>query len=216
MYERSIAVLITLFASSLACGNENSDARKMEFKKTPKLSELKQKASDKTPEELAEIRKKAGFKSQEEVAAENAAMFEKGAKEYVKARIDQYRNLAKDIRKHVADIESSSKSWVDKKNAEKTADKFVKAYEKRAKKLSKTYNDLTGSGAEGGETQAILGQAFRGWEQLKSNLGPNLAKNEKFQSSISTLSEQLDQVDAMLSEIANDASLGVAENEKKK
>jgi len=216
MYKRSFAVFITLFACSFACGGERSESTKMQFKKTPKLSELKQKASDKTPEELAEIRKKAGFKSQEEVAAENAAMFEKGAKEYVKAHLDQYRDLTKDIRKHLDDIESSSKKWVDKKNAAKAVEKFKSSYEKRAQKLTKTYNELTGHGAEGGETQVILGQVFRSWEQIKSNLGPNLAKNEMFQSTTTTLREQLDKVDIILGDISNDASLGVAKNEKKK
>ena len=70
-----------------------------EVKTAPKVSE----------EELAKRRKEAGFVSKEEadakIAAENAKMFEKGDREFIKTRVKEYRALTADTRKLLDDIE---------------------------------------------------------------------------------------------------------------
>ena len=89
-----------LFLAPLTVACDGGEQKEEEPKKKPRsLSDLKQAGPDATPEELEAARKKAGFKSAEEIAAENAAMFEKGAREYVKTRLKEYRALRRRVRR---------------------------------------------------------------------------------------------------------------------
>ncbi|MGB1012520.1 MAG: hypothetical protein ACPG4T_00185 [Nannocystaceae bacterium] len=176
-------------------------ASKMRTDVTPK--------STKTPEELAEARKKAGFKDQDDLAAENAKMFEKSAREYVKTRMKEYREFTKTFRESLDEIEKKATSFTSAKDPQKAFDKWRPEFGKKAKKHMKTYDALTGNGVEGGNTQASLSKAFRGWENLKNDLSPDVAKNERFAAVLKEIRDNLDEVDKALDDIDKDESLTV-------
>ena len=148
--------------------------------KSKKLSEIKSKKSEMTPEQLKEARRKAGFKDTDEIAAENAKMFEKGAREYVKTRMKEYRSFLTDFRANIDEIEEQAAAWPKAKDPQKAFDKWRNEFGKDAKEIMKRYDKMTGRGAEGGNTQAVLGRAFRGWENLKNDLNAEIGANERF------------------------------------
>lgn len=176
-------------------------------KKRKKLSELTQEGPDMTEEELAEARKKAGFKSQDEIAAENAAMFEKGAREYVKTRLPEYKSFNEQFGTMLADLEKQAPKWKD----EAAFEKFSKKYKETVDAFTDTYDALTGKGTEGGQTQAVLGKAFRMWEDLNTGLGPGVADNPKFKEGLDAIRDEIKKVDEALADIEKDESLAVDE-----
>jgi hypothetical protein len=191
---------------------DGGEEEKPAFKPTKSLSELSQAKMDVSEEELAAARKNSGFKSQDEIAKENAAMFEKGAREYVKTRMPEYRDIVAELRKHTDDIEAQAAKWPEAKDPDKAFEKFSSGYSERAKSLTDTYDTLTARGAEGGNVQVDLGAAFRTWEDLKNALGPNTGKDERFATTLKTIRDSLDKVNASLDDIDKDESLKVDEN----
>jgi hypothetical protein len=162
-------------------------------------------------EELQRRRKEAGFKTKEEVdaqlAAENAKMFEKGDREYVKARLKDYRKLTADTRKLLEDVEKEATKWSTAKDPQKAFDKTGEALGKRAKDQQKALDKLSEKGIKGGNTQAILNKAFRPLEELEGALGPELGKNEKFPETLKVIRAALDEAEAALTEIEKDETL---------
>lgn len=202
------AILLSVSLAPLACGGggegESAIAKSMP-KPTKSLKDLKQKSSDMTPEELAEARRKAGFKSRDEIAAENAAEFEKSAREYIKTRMKEYKALLGDLRGALDSLEK----WSGGKNAAKGFDKFAEKYRESAKEITKTYDTLTARGAEGGNTQAMLGKAFRSWEDLNNDLSPELAGGDRLSTAIAEIRKSYDEVEKALEDIDKDESLVV-------
>lgn len=194
-----------LGASAVAC--DAAEEPPPAPKKRPKLSELSQAGPDMTEEELAEARKKAGFKSQEEIAAENAAVFEKGAREYVKTRLAEYETFTEDFNAMLGELEKDAPKWKDEAAFEKFRDK----YKERVDEFTDTYDTLTGHGVEGGETQAKLGKAFRMWEDLNTGLGAGVGDNPKFKESLDAIRDEIKKVDEALAEIEKDENLAVDE-----
>lgn len=172
-------------------------------------TEVKKKDDKRSAEELKEARKKAGFVDQDELAAENAKMFEKSAREYVKTRMKEYREFMTSFRESLDDIEKQAQAFTKAKDPQKAFDKWRAEFGKRAKTLMKTYDALTGNGAEGGNTQAILSKAFRAWENLKADLSPDVGKNERFAEILKEIRGNLDEVDKALEDIDKDESLNV-------
>ena len=172
-----------------------------DVKKGPEVSE----------EELQRRRKEAGFKTKEEVdaelAAENAKMFEKGDREYVKARLKEFRQLTADTRKLVDDIEKEAGKWSTAKDPQKAFDKTGEALGKRAKDQQKQLDKLSEKGIKGGNTQVILNKAFRPLEELQGALGPELGKDEKFAEALKTIRAALDEAEAAFTEIEKDETL---------
>lgn len=162
-------------------------------------------------EELQRRRKEAGFVSKEEadakIAAENAKMFEKGDREYVKARLKEYRALTADTRKLLDDIEKESGKWVAAKDPQKAFDKASEDLGKRAKALQKTIDTLSEKGIKGGNTQAILNKVFRPLAELSDALAPDISKQEAFPKTLTDIRAALTEAEAAFTEIEKDETL---------
>jgi hypothetical protein len=205
-----IVATTLLMTGPVGCGSSDGeipDKFKVEKKYVP-LSEREVKVTQ-TPEELAEIRKKSGFKSKEELAAENAKMFEKGAREYVKTRLDAYRGFVADLRSKLEEVEKESAKWAKAKDPDKAYERWAKKAAKKQKEFDKAFMDMTGNMSEGGDTTAKLGKAYRGWERLYGSLGGKVAENERFPPVVKEIRDNLVPVDALLDDIEKDDTLVV-------
>ncbi len=156
-----------------------------------------------SPEELAEARRKAGHKTQDEIAAEVAATFEKGAREWVKTRMPEYRALLASIEATLVEVEKAAPKW----KTDADVEKFAKKYNEKVKAITKTYDTLTGKGAEGGETQVVLGRLFRTWEDFNGGLGPGVTEQEAFAKVLESIRADAADVSKRLDEIEVDDTL---------
>ncbi len=198
-----IALLAT-FTSGLAL--TACDSERQEKLNTHKQTrDLKDVEIEMSPEELANARKAAGHDSQDEIAAENAKLFEKGAREWIKTRMAEYRDFLSDFRDHIDTIEKEAPKWKD----DKAFDKFEEKYKPRVKTFIETYDELTGKGAEGGNTQAELSKAFRDWEALNDELGPGVGDSERFPEILKAIRDTLDVVGKAFDEIEADETLEI-------
>lgn len=198
----SFAVLVLAGLSLAACdAKENPYAVKQKG-----TVDLHSYDKEMTPEELAEARKAAGHDSMDEIAAENAIMFEKGAREYIKTRLPEYRDLMTEIRGYLDDIEAGAPKWKDKPAS---FDKFKEGYKDNVKAFLNVYDVLTAQGVEGGNTQADLSWAVRAWEALNNDLGPEVFDNAQLPVAIKDIRDRLDKVSASLDEIEKDETLEV-------
>jgi hypothetical protein len=190
-----------LALSLVACDAKKTDLR--DFNKgTVDLHKVK---VEMTPEELAAARKAAGHDSKDEIAAENAKMFEKGAREYIKTRLPEYRDLVTKLRGYLDDIEKQAPKWKD----DAAFGKFGDKYKDSVKAFLEVYDVLTADGVEGGNTQVDLGWAIRAWEALNVDLGPGVADNEQLPVAIKDIRDRLVKVEAALTEIEADETLEV-------
>lgn len=207
-------LLVPLLVLSVGCGGsgENPYANK---KPSKNLSDLKQSAPEISAEEAEAKRKELGIKTNEEIAAENAAMFEKGAREYVKTRAEEYRELLTTMRGDLDSLEQDAPKWAEAKDPQAAFDKFAEKRKEWSKEFTSTYDTLTGHGAEGGNLQAVLGRAVRTWEELDSALGPEIGKAAEFKTTLDAIRKDLDEVEKTLADIEKDESLQVDETYKK-
>lgn len=216
MFRSRLGLVSLLFVSTVAyaCGGgEAEEQPKLEFKKSRSLADIADSQPKMTAEELAEARKKAGFKTDEEIAAENAAMFEKGAREYVKARLKDYRKLVKNLRGFLDDLEKQAPKWATSGKGQKAFDRFAGKYKKATKEFVDSYDDLTAKGTEGGNTQAVLSKAVRAWDDNLRDIGPELGSQAAFGELLTAIRADLDKVDEALTDIEKDDSLVVAKGE---
>lgn len=195
----ALVILITSGLASMACDSDRTE--KLNTHK--KTRDLKDYEPEMTPEELARAREAAGHDSQDEIAAENAKMFEKGAREWIKTRMAEYRDFLADFRDHLDTIEKEAPKWKD----DKAFAKFDEKYKTRVKAFVETYDELTGKGIEGGNTQAELSKAFRDWEALKDELSPGVADSERFPEILKAIRDSLDVVGKALDDIEADETL---------
>ena len=198
-------ITVTLASLGLALGLVACDAKKTDLKDFKKSTDIHKIKVEMTPEELAAARKAAGHDSMDEIAAENAKMFEKGAREYIKTRLPEYRDLVKELRGFLDDIEKQAPKWKD----DAAFGKFDEKYKETVKAFLQTYDVLTSEGIEGGNTQADLGWAVRAWEALNADLGPGVAENEQLPVAMKDIRDRLDKVDSALNEIEADETLEV-------
>lgn len=197
-----LALLLTAnLATATACDGERQEKLNT-HKQTRNLNDYN---PEMTPEELAKAREAAGHSSAEELAAENAKMFEKGAREWIKTRMAEYRDFLADFRDHVDTIEKEAPKWKD----DKAFAKFDEKYKERAKAFVEVYDELTAKGIEGGNTQAELSKAFRDWEALKDELGPGVADSERFPEILKAIRDTLDVVGKALDDIEADETLEI-------
>lgn len=205
-------VALSLFLGPVAgCdGGERKSIAEQIGPAAKNLSEVKT-APVVSEEELAKRRKEAGFVTKEEadakIAAENAKMFEKGDREYIKARLKEYRALTADTRKLLDDIEKETGKWSAAKDPAKAFEKSGKDLDKRGKDLGKQLDKLSEKGVKGGNTQAILNKAFRPLDELVGALGPELGKEAAFPETLKTIRAALDEADAAFTEIEKDETL---------
>ncbi len=206
-------VALSLFLGPVAgCdGGEKKSIADQIGPATKNSTDVKAAAPKVSEEELQKRRKEAGYKTKEEVdaelAAENAKMFEKGDREFVKARLKDYRKITADTRKLVDDIEKEAGKWSAAKDPQKAFDKSGEALGKRAKEIQKALDKLTEKGTKGGNTQATLNKAYRPLEELAGALGPDLAKQPAFAETLKTIRAGLDESEAAFTEIEKDATL---------
>ncbi|HLT40755.1 MAG TPA: hypothetical protein VK034_30975 [Enhygromyxa sp.] len=198
-------VIVNLILIASAC-DPKEDPYKVPQKKGVDLHKID---NEMTQEELAAARKEAGIKSPEEIAAENAAWYETEMHKYVKARLPDYRKLIGDMRAMLDEIEKQAPKWKD----DKAFEKYRTKHQEKVAELWKFYDDVTGKGGEGGNTQIPLAKAAEGFEQLENDIGPGVAENEAFPGALKEIRDNLDKVTAALDDIEKDESLDVAEGE---
>ena len=202
---RAITITLFLVASLAGCDTKPKEEEKAPSKKG--VFDLKQAPpTTASKEELEEARRKAGFKSNEEVMAEARAKDQKNGKIWIKERLKDYRKLVDDVKKEVDDIEKSASKWKDAKAFDAWNDK----YKKDVSKLMKGYDELTAKGTEGSDTQTMLAEAMRAWEDLRGDLGPEIATKEKeeaFKAALANIRKELDEFSKALDEIEKDDSL---------
>lgn len=207
-----VVALSLTFAPACGGGEKKSIAEQI-GPATKNVTDLKSETKI-SEEELARKRKEAGFVSKEEadakLAAENAAIFEKGDREYVKARLAEYRKLSADTRKLLDDIEKDAAKWAAAKDPAKAFEKQAEDLHKRFKDASKKLDELSEKGAKGGQTQVLLNGVFRPFEELDGALGADLSKDPAFAETITKLRTAVDAVDKQLGEIEKDESLVVS------
>jgi hypothetical protein len=162
-----------------------------------------------TEEELVAARKAAGIKSPDEIAAENAIWYETECRKYIKARLPEYRKLVADMRSMLDEIEKQAPKWKSDAVFAKYSDK----HKPKVKEYWTAYDETTGKGAEGGNTQIPLAAAVDAFEQLNTDIGPNVADNEAFPGALQEIRANLDKVAAALDEIEKDDTLDVVEGE---
>lgn len=204
MSPRTTLLSLALLTSALALA-ACDESRQEKLNTHKQTRDLKDYNPEMTPEELAKAREAAGHSSADELAAENARMFEKGAREWIKTRMAEYRDFVADFRDHIDTIEKEAPKWKD----DKAFAKFDEKYKERAKTFVETYDELTAKGVEGGNTQAELSKAFRDWEALKDELGPGVGESERFPEILKGIRDTLDVVAKALDDIEADETLEI-------
>ena len=111
------------------------------------------------------------------------------------------------------DLEKAAAKWPEAQDAQKDFDKFAEKYKEGVKGLTERYDELTGRGAEGGNTQAVFSKAFRAWEDLNNDLNPQIAGQERFATVLQEIRQGFDDVEKAVDEIEKDESLAAAEPE---
>lgn len=211
--KHTLAVVALSLSFGPIAGCDSGEKKSIADQIAPAAKDLKdvKKGPEVSEEELQRRRKEAGFKTKEEVdaelAAENAKMFEKGDREYIKARLKDFRKLTADTRKLVDDIEKEAGKWSTAKDPQKAFDKSGEALVKRAKDQQKALDKLSEKSTKGGNTLVLLLKGFRPLEELQANLGPEIGKDEKFAEALKTIRGALDESEAAFTEIEKDDTL---------
>jgi len=159
-----------------------------------------------SPAELAEARRKAGFKD-DDFAAENALTREHGARVQVKAHLGDYRQLARDLKRSVQDIEQSSKRWARASDPQRAYRRWREGRARQTAQLTEQHRALQREGTDTGSTQALVERTFRQWEDLQNDLGGDVAGQARFASLIAELRASLAAVEDALDEIDRDEDL---------
>lgn len=160
-----------------------------------------------SPAELAEARRKAGFKD-DDFAAEKALTREHGARVQVKAHLAEYRQLTRDLRRSVQDIEQSSKRWARASDPQRAYRRWREGRARQTASLTERHRALQREGTDAGSTQALVERTFRQWEDLQNDLGGDVAGQARFAALVAELRASLLAVEASLDEIAHDEDLG--------
>ena len=198
----------------LAACDSSSKTKEEPPAKTKNLSELKQATkTDMSPEELEEARRKAGFADKDQLAEENIAVMRKGEREYVKTRLAEHRAMIKTLRGLVDRVEKEAPTWPKAKDPAKAFEKFNEKYKEDVKALDATNKTLMES-ATGIDVQAKLIGAFRSFELVNDDLGPELSTAEGFATTVADLRKQLDEIDKDLDAIEKDDTLKIDETYK--
>jgi len=210
-YTLSVVALSLFLGPAAGCdGGERKSIAEQIGPASKNLSEVKTTPTV-SEEELQRRRKEAGFITKEEadakIAAENAAIFEKGDREYIKARLKEYRALTADTRKLLDDIEKEAGKWASAKDPAKAFEKAGEGLAKRGKELMKSLDKLSEKGVKGGNTQVLLNKAFRPLEELMGALGPELSKEAAFAETLKTIRAALDEAEAAFTDIEKDETL---------
>src|SRR5688572_27553267 len=206
-------IVATIVALAFGTG---CDAPKQEEPAKATKAELKQATEKKMSDaELEAERRKAGFIPLEEQAADNMAAMEKGEREYVKRRVDKYKEMLKRIRELLDGVEKEAAKWAKAKDPQKAFEAFAKTYQEDMKEFLKGYNELTEGGVRGGNFQAKISAAIREWEGLNNSLAADSSGKDEFKAALKATRDGLDGVDKELEAIEKDATLDISGEEGK-
>lgn len=201
----STACLVVLGLSLIAC-DAKQDPYKLPEKKTVDLHKIDNQMSE---EELVAARKAAGIKSPEEVAAENAAWYETECRKYIKGKLPDYRKLVADMSAFLDDFEKQAPKW----KTDAAFDKYAEKHKKKVAEYWTFYDETTGKGGEGGNTQILISAAVDAFEQLNNDIGVGVAENEAFPGALEEIRGHLEKITAALDEIEKDDSLEAGDTE---
>ena len=203
--------LTALIALAAACGGgERKSIQDQIAPASKKPSELKVEAQPTmTPEEQAEARRKAGFIDPAEQAAQVAAEMEKGEREYVKTRLAEFRGFHKKLTALVDELEKEATKAAAAKDPQKAFDKWMGKFAEKAKEVGKAQRTLSEDNVRGGKTNEILIGLVRSWDDLRAELAPDTAGQERFPEAVKQLRADLDALAAALDDIEKDESLVV-------
>lgn len=207
---RSLVCATALLIGLAAC--DSGKPKEEPPPKTKSLSELKQTPkTDMSPEELEEARRKAGFADKDQLAEENVAAMRKGEREYVKTRLAEHRALLETMRALLDRVEKEAPKWAKAKDPAKAYEKFAAKHKEDVAALGETNKKLM-ENATGIDIQAKLIGAYRSFELVNDDLGPELASAEGFSTTIADLRKQLDEIEKELDAIEKDETLKVDES----
>jgi hypothetical protein len=160
-----------------------------------------------TPDELAETRRKSGFQDSAALAEERAAARERVARVYVRSQLASYRAVVKQLRLSADEIDRAARRWLKAGDPQRAYDRWRGGFRRRSEKITISYQRLDDDGLDGGQAQLLLAQAYRRWEDLKEDLGGEVADDQRFAGLVAGLREALDEVARLLDDIEHDEEL---------
>jgi hypothetical protein len=163
-------------------------------------------AASMTPDELAETRRKAGFQDGAMLEAERAETRERVARVYVKSRLPAYREVVKLLRGNVAEIERAARRWLRAGDPQRAYERWRGVSRRRADRVVAAYDALD-EGIDGGRAQRLLAEAYRRWEEMREDLGGEVAGDARFSALLVELRAALDEVGRVLDDIEHDEEL---------
>ncbi len=163
-----------------------------------------------TPDELAETRRKAGFLDQTQLAEQRAAARERVARAYVRGELAAYREVLRALRGSTDEIERAARRWLKAGDPQRAYERWRGGFRRRADRVIAAYREIEGDGVDGGEAQQRLAQAFRRWEDLKEDLGGEVAGDERFAAVVAEVRAALDALARVLDDIEHDEDLEAA------
>lgn len=195
---------VALAGLTLGCDNKQ-DTSELEAKKTKSVFDVKQSAkTEMSKEELEEARRKAGFKSHEERLEEAKAEYDKMERGYIKGRLPKYRDLMKNVRAKLEELEKAAPKWA---KAEATFEKWNGKYKEDVKALKKTHSELTENGTRGGNLEVEISTLLSDWDAFNSSLEPKVSEAENFASSLEALKTKVGEIEKELETIEKDDTI---------
>jgi hypothetical protein len=156
-----------------------------------------------TPAELAEARRKAGFKD-DDLAADKAQAREQGGRQYVREHLAGYRGLVRALRRSVDDIDRSAQHWARASDPQRAYRRWRESRNRVVEDLARRYRELRREGVDAGSTQALVERIYRQWEDLKDDLGGDVAGERRFVALLTELRASLDEAELALDGIERD------------
>jgi hypothetical protein len=160
-----------------------------------------------TPDELVETRRKSGFQDPAALAEERAAARERVARVYVRSHLAEYRGVVKQLRQSADEIDRAARRWLKAGDPQRAYERWRGGFRRRSERITVSYQRLVDDGIDGGQAQLLLAQAYRRWEDLKEDLGGNVAEDGRFAGLVAGLREALDAVARLLDDIEHDEEL---------
>lgn len=183
-----------------ACETNNSSP-------PPHLQEPPHSPQAMSAEELIEIRRKAGFKDSTDLLSESAKLREKDARQYIKDRMPEYRQLLADLQQSVQSIAEGAQQWPNARNPQQAFERWNRQYTRKIQKLTATYYALTAQESQGGATQVLLGRSFHAWENLSNDLSPDISQKARFNSLLQEINQGFAAVEQAFDDIDQDERL---------
>lgn len=187
-----------------ACGEPESAPRAEPVPPQPPVAAA---AAAMSPDELAETRRKAGFQDVATLEAERAEARERVARAYVRTQLPAYRAVVKALRGNVAEIERAARRWLKTSNPQRSYERWRGLSRRRADRIVAAYQSLADEGFDGGQAQRLLADAYRRWEELREDLGGEVAADARFSALVVDLRAALDATQRVLDDIEHDEEL---------